>query len=203
MLQSATFRLLLLMLFSVAASANSELYAPCASCHGDDAQGKPALQAPRLNHLAPVSLLQQLEKFRRGWRGGEGASEPARQMAASMDMLPPEGAWPELVSWIASRDSTPSVITVAGDMERGRALYRQFCAACHGPQAQGNLALNAPRLVGGDDWYLLSQLHAFRDGERGRERGDRTGRQMRAMAAALPDDEAPADIVSWIRSQVE
>ena len=117
--------------------------------------------------------------------------------------MPPEAAWPELAAWIADQDSDVSPVTVTGDTERGGKLYRQFCAACHGPQAQGNLALNAPRLSGGDDWYLLAQLHAFREGQRGRLREDRAGRQMRSMAAALPDDAALADIVSWIRAQSE
>lgn len=198
------FRAALLSCVWVAgASANAELYAPCASCHGEQAQGQRALAAPRLNHLDPVSLLLQLEKFQRGWRGGEGASAAAKQMAGSVALLPPEAAWPELVAWIADQDSDVSPVTVTGDRERGGTLYRQFCAACHGPRAQGNLALNAPRLAGGDDWYLLAQLHAFREGQRGRLREDRAGRQMRSMAAALPDDAALADIVSWIRAQSE
>lgn len=185
------------------ASANAELYAPCASCHGEQAQGQRALAAPRLNHLDPVSLLLQLEKFQRGWRGGEDASAAAQQMAGSVALLPPEAAWPELAAWIADQHSDVSPVTVTGDIERGGKLYRQFCAACHGLLAQGNLALNAPRLSGSDDWYLLAQLNAFREGQRGRLREDRAGRQMRSMAAALPDDAALADIVSWIRAQAD
>lgn len=185
------------------AAANADLYAPCAACHGERAEGQQALGAPRLNHLDPVSLLLQLEAFKRGWRGGEGASVAAKQMASSVALLPSEAAWPELVAWIADQDSGVSSVTVQGDSERGSRLYRQFCAACHGLQAQGNLALNAPRLRGGDDWYLLAQLKAFREGQRGRLREDRAGRQMRSMAAALPDNAALADIVSWIRAQAE
>lgn len=194
-----------MLLFGAASTghASSELYAPCAACHGEQAEGNRSLNAPRLNHLDPVSLLLQLEKFQRGWRGAEGASDAARQMAASVDLLPSENAWPELVAWIADLQSGPSPVSVKGDSERGALLYRQFCIACHGPAAQGNLALNAPRLAGGDDWYLLAQLQAFREGQRGRLREDRSGRQMRAMAAALPDEQALADVVSWIRAQVE
>lgn len=194
---------LLTALWTTGAVASADLYTPCAACHGDRAQGNRDLAAPRLNHLDPVSLLLQMEKFQRGWRGGEEASEAARQMAASAALFPPEAAWPELLAWITDQDSVVSSITVEGDVERGATLYRQFCAACHGPQAQGNLALNAPRLAGSDDWYLLAQLHAFREGQRGRLREDRTGRQMRSMAAALPDEQALADVVSWIRSQAE
>lgn len=203
MLRFLSRLVLLTGLCTVGVFASADLYAPCAACHGDRAQGNRDLAAPRLNHLDPVSLLLQMEKFQRGWRGGDEASEAARQMAASAALFPSEAAWPELLAWITDQDSVVSPATVEGDVERGATLYRQFCAACHGPQAQGNLALNAPRLAGSDDWYLLAQLHAFREGQRGRLREDRTGRQMRSMAAALPDEQALADVVSWIRSQAE
>jgi len=79
----------------------------------------------------------------------------------------------------------------------------RLCGACHGANAGGNVALNAPRLAGADDWYLLDQLHAFREGQRGRHREDRTGRQMRNMAAMLDDEQALQDVIAYIRSQAE
>ena len=57
-----------------------------------------------------------------------------------------------------------------------------------------------PRLAGTDDWYLLRQLEAFRNGVRGTHADDRTGRQMRAMAAVLPNDQALKDVVAFIQS---
>ena len=87
---------------------------------------------------------------------------------------------------------------VEADPELGASYYRQFCAACHGPAAEGNPALNSPRLAGADDWYLLAQLQAFRGGSRGSHPQDRTGKQMRAMAGVLPDDAAVAAVVSYI-----
>jgi len=82
----------------------------------------------------------------------------------------------------------------------GAGYYRQFCAACHGPAAEGNPALNSPRLAGADDWYLVAQLEAFRGGARGSHAQDRTGKQMRAMAGVLPDDAAVAAVAAYIRS---
>lgn len=88
----------------------------------------------------------------------------------------------------------------ASDLEQGASYYRQFCAACHGPAAEGNPALNSPRLVGADDWYIVSQLEAFRSGSRGNDPRDRTGKQMRVMAVVLPDSAAVASVAAYIRS---
>ena len=54
------------------AAAGKAQYATCLACHGDQAQGNQALNAPRLNHLEPVYVAAQLVKFRSGVRGGEG-----------------------------------------------------------------------------------------------------------------------------------
>lgn len=179
------------------------LYAPCAACHGANAEGNQALAAPRLNHLRPVYLIAQLEKFRDGLRGGEGDSDSARQMAPMVATLPDDQALVDVASYIKSLDSAPSPATVEGDVTLGGDYYNQFCGACHGPGAAGNVALGSPTLAGTDDWYLIRQLQAFRTGARGSQAGDRTGRQMRAMAAVLPSDQALADVVAFIRAQAE
>jgi cytochrome c553 len=177
-----------------------ELYASCVACHGDSAQGNPALKAPRLNYLAPVYIVAQLQNFQAGIRGGEGDSDSARQMAASAAALADEQAMYDTAAYIATLDSAPAAATVEGDAAQGRGYYQQFCAACHGPAAEGNPALHSPRLAGADDWYLLAQLNAFRSGTRGTHPQDRTGKQMRAMAGVLPDDQALAAVVAYISS---
>lgn len=80
----------------------------------------------------------------------------------------------------------------------GADYYNQFCGACHGAGAVGNLALNSPRLAGGDDWYMQAQLLAFRAGQRGSHPEDTTGKQMRAMAAILPDEQGVRDVVAYL-----
>lgn len=178
----------------------ASLYATCATCHGAAAGGNKALGAPRLSHLRPVYVVAQLEKFRAGVRGGEGATPAARQMAPMAASLPDEQALQDVAAYIDSLDSDPAPATVQGDAALGGDYYNQFCGACHGRGAAGNVALNSPALAGSDDWYLLGQLQAFRSGERGTHPQDRTGRQMRAMAAVLPSEQALADVVAFIRS---
>lgn len=179
------------------------LFATCATCHGADAGGNAGLGAPRLSHLREVYLVEQLKKFRSGLRGGDGATAQARQMAPMAATLPDEQALLDVASYIASLDSAAPAATVEGDVAMGADYYNQFCGACHGPAAAGNVALNSPALAGSDDWYLMAQLKAFRDGSRGAVAGDRTGRQMRAMAAVLPSEQALADVIAFIQSRAE
>jgi cytochrome c553 len=197
---------LVLVFWSAAASVahgednpvrGGELYAACAACHGARGEGNRELNAPRLNHLAPVYIVAQLQKYKTGARG---MSEPARQMAAMAATLVDDQAMYDTAAYIATLDGDVSAETVVADPAQGAGYYKQFCAACHGPAAQGNPALNSPRLAGSDDWYLVAQLQAFREGDRGSHPQDRTGKQMRAMAGVLPDDAAVAAVAAYIRS---
>lgn len=180
-----------------------ELYAACAACHGAQGEGNPGLKAPRLTHLSSVYIVAQLQKFKAGYRGGDGASDSARQMAAMAATLADDQAMYDTAAYIGTLQGGVSPVTIEADVEQGARYYRQYCAACHGPGAQGNPALNSPRLAGADDWYIVTQLQSFRAGSRGSDANDRTGKQMRAMAGVLPDDDAVAAVAAYIRSLEE
>jgi len=200
MKQLSTLVLAFLLAGSAAAQSGSDQFAVCSGCHGERAQGDREQGAPRLNHLSQVYIAAQLEKFRSGQRGGEGASEQARRMAATARALDGEPALIDISAYIAGLDSAPSPATVSGDAALGAKYFRQLCAGCHGSDGSGNRALHAPRLAGSDDWYLEAQLQAFRSGARGTHTGDDSGRQMRSMAMALPDGDAVRDVVAYLRS---
>lgn len=87
----------------------------------------------------------------------------------------------------------------AADMEAGKADY-VLCAACHGPNGEGNIAMNGPKLAGQDPWYIKRQLAAFRDGLRGTASGDSFGMQMRPMAMAVADPAAEENLIAFISS---
>ncbi len=184
-------------------AAGQGAYASCETCHGAAGEGNPALRAPRLVHLEPVYVIAQLQKFRSGLRGGPGSSETAMQMAGMAAALADEQAVEDVTAYIATLDGGVSPVTIEGDARMGGDYYNQFCGACPGAAAEGNGALNSPRRGGADDWYLLAQLQAFRSGQRGSHPEDRTGRQMRAMAAVLPDEQAMRDVVAFIRGLAE
>lgn len=87
----------------------------------------------------------------------------------------------------------------AGDPERGQSLYA-VCGSCHGPNGEGNEALNAPALAGMETWYTERQLKNFKSGVRGSDPKDTYGMQMAPMAATLADDQAIADVSAYIES---
>ena len=87
----------------------------------------------------------------------------------------------------------------AGDEARGKALYG-VCATCHGPDAQGMKEMNAPRLAGREEWYLIRQLQNFKSGARGKDPRDTYGLQMAPMAQVLADQQAIEDVAAYLRS---
>ncbi|MSQ51991.1 MAG: c-type cytochrome [Betaproteobacteria bacterium] len=87
----------------------------------------------------------------------------------------------------------------AGDAVAGKQRYA-VCAACHGAQGEGNLALNAPKLSGQEDWYLKRQLKNYKLGARGTHDKDVFGKMMAPMAATLGDDAAIDNVGAYIKS---
>ena len=87
----------------------------------------------------------------------------------------------------------------AGNAAAGAGQYA-VCAACHGQQGEGLVALNAPKLAGQSAWYLDKQLKNYRSGARGTHDDDVYGKQMAPMAATLVNDAAIANVIAHIRT---
>jgi len=86
-----------------------------------------------------------------------------------------------------------------GDASIGAAQYG-ICAACHGPQGEGVVAQNAPKLAGQSAWYLKRQIQNYKTGLRGAHEGDTFGRSMVGMVGTLPDEAAIDNVVAYIRT---
>ncbi len=78
---------------------------------------------------------------------------------------------------------------------QGAALFAATCAACHGPQGQGNEQLRAPSTASQPAWYVLNQLTQFREKRRGADPADPQAVVMAAIASAL----TPAQMESVAR----
>lgn len=100
---------------------------------------------------------------------------------------------------IAALATLSTAALAAGDPERGKTLYAT-CGACHGANAEGMEALNAPKLAGQEEWYTVRQLENFKNGIRGNNPRDTYGMQMAPMAQTLPDAQAMQDVAAYIRS---
>lgn len=172
-------------------------YKLCASCHGFRGEGNQLVNAPALGGQQGWYLERQIANFRKGVRGGANSDTNSQAMALMTRGLDSESSVKDIVAYIATLPVADPDATLQGDVEKGRALYAT-CAACHGPTAEGNEVLNAPALTTLGDWYQLSQLKAFKDGNRGTHPDDTFGQQMRPMASVLVDEQAMRDVVTFI-----
>ncbi len=181
------------------AAAGKTLYATCTACHGPAGQGNKALNAPKIAGQEDWYLTRQLQNYKKGIRGTHAEDTYGKQMAPMAMTLADDAAIANVVAYILTFPDTAPAATVSGDVAKGEVLYKT-CIACHGPNGEGNKALNAPKLTGMSDWYSVTQLKNFKAGIRGSHADDTYGKQMAPMAMTLADDQAIADVVAYINS---
>ena len=176
-------------------------YSGCIACHGASGEGNTSMNAPSLAGIGAWYLERQLQYFKDKVRGGPDADEFAQQMAAMAILLPDHNAIRAVSHYISRLPAAKleSPATTKGDPIKGRILYTN-CAHCHGANAQGNYATNAPRLSSQYPWYLKRQLQSYRDGRRGGHLRDAYGSQMQLMSRVLQDDKSIDDVVQYISS---
>ncbi len=123
----------------------------CAGCHGSDAKG--ALGFPDLTDNdwlyggTPEAIKISITQGRRGIMpalGGVLKEEGVEQVIAYLKDLSGQGG----------SDKNRIVM--------GKALFMQYCSACHGANASGNLMLGAPNLTD-DIWLYGSTKQALTD----------------------------------------
>jgi cytochrome c oxidase subunit 2 len=181
------------------ALAGQGLYAVCGSCHGQQGEGNPAMNAPRLAGLPDWYVERQLHYYKTGVRGSHKQDVYGQQMAPMAGVLVNDKAVRDVTAYIAALETQPATRTLTGDPERGKSHYTN-CGACHGAQAQGNFALQAPTLAGQQDWYLKRQLENFRLGIRGTHAQDNYGHQMVLMARSLQNEQSIDDLMAYLSS---
>jgi len=173
-------------------------FAVCAACHGAKGEGQLALNAPKLSGQDPRYLRRQLQNYKRGYRGTLEGDVYGNQMAPMAATLVNDAIIDNVIAYIGTLPDSPAPPTVDGDVAHGARLH-VTCANCHGADGQG-IVMNAPRLAGMSDWYLLNQLKNFKQGLRGNDPEDLHGKQMRFMAQTLQDDQAMRDVIAYINT---
>jgi cytochrome c oxidase subunit 2 len=181
------------------AAAGKSLYAVCTACHGADGGGNQALNAPHIAGQEDWYLKRQLQAFKDGVRGTAPGDVYGAQMRPMAMTLTAPDAIDNVVAYIETLEAPPAPVTVEGNAVTGKQLYAT-CAACHGPNGEGNVQMNAPRLAGQSDWYLVRQLKDYKSGIRGSNPKDAFGMQMKPMAGMLANDAAINDVVAYIDS---
>ena len=181
------------------ATAGAAQYAVCAACHGQQGEGLQALNAPKIAGQEHWYLRRQLNSYKAGMRGVHQDDIYGRQMQPMAMTLVNDAAIENVIAHIQTFPDNPAPATIDGDVDNGEKLYA-VCAYCHGKNAEGIQAINAPRMAGMTDWYLASQLKNFRAGIRGDHLKDFYGMQMGFMGRNLQDDKQINDVIAYINT---
>ena len=196
--------LTLMSVFSVSANAadtaeGKKLYQSCVACHGDQGQGVDDLNGAALAGQYEWYLKRQLTFYKTGVRGSKPDDVIGQQMSAMSTILS-EADIENVSAYLASLPVVTKVETVAGNAGKGDNKYNAQCGACHGPDAKGNVSLNAPNLSMLSAKYLTQQMKSFQKDLRGFHQDDKYGRQMKMMANTVTNDKDLNDIVAYIKS---
>lgn len=176
------------------------LYQQCVACHGQNGEGNEVLKSPALAGQFDWYLAKQITNFANGIRGSHKKDSLGKQMLPMVKDLDPQNDIPKLAAYIQDLPVVKVQFTEPGNMTNGSRYYQGKCGACHGGTAQGNKSLNAPKLTGLSNAYLLRQMANFSEGIRGYKLEDKLGRQMAMMAKTTSGQELN-DIIFYIRSQ--
>lgn len=177
------------------------LFDTCQPCHGANGAGNPAVHAPPIAGLPEWYIVAQLQKFKGNMRGAHPDDMEGHRMRPIARTLYRPGDLEAVAGYVAAMKpvGTPRTLQV-GDAKLGEANYTSICVTCHGPDGRGNVDMGSPPLTHQADWYMVSQLHKFRNGMRGAHPDDVTGAQMAAMSSTLADSAAVYDVVAYIKS---
>jgi len=181
-------------------TAGQQQFAVCASCHGQQGEGNVAMNAPKLNGLQPWYVERQIRYYQEGIRGAHPDDTYGQQMAPMAGMLTTPEAIRNVAAYIGQLPETTPTATISGNLNTGRVIYNDNCAACHGADGRGSWATDAPSLVGMDDWYAARQINNFKAKIRGSHRDDDYGEQMVSMATSMRNEQQVNDLISYLNS---
>lgn len=184
----------------IESAAGKAAYMICSTCHGAAGEGNVAMHAPALAGQETWYLKRQIQKFKDGVRGTHADDLYGMQMRPMAMTLQSDAQIDAVAEYIASLPVAKPTATLGGDAAKGKAGY-MLCQACHGANAEGNVAMNAPALQSLPDWYIVSQLKNYKAGVRGADPKDIEGMQMRPMAMTVADEAAMKDLAAYINSK--
>ena len=165
------------------AQAGKEKAATCSACHGPDGNSLQDIY-PQLAGQHAAYLEAQLRAYQTGTRQNALMAPMAVSLSAQ-DIA-------DLAAFYAQQPPQPG--TAREELvELGKRVYRvgnsdsgaPACTACHGPGGNGNPLAGYPKLAGQHPAYSVTQLKAYRTGER-------VNAVMQAIAARLSDPEINA-----------
>ncbi len=185
----------------VSAQRGKQIYTTCAACHGPKGQGNRKIGAPNIAGLPKWYIVRELRKFIAGQRGFAPADTVGRTMSVVSTTLDGSDDLESVAQYVSDLPPQPTKPTVKGDVAEGKVEY-EACAACHANDGKGRVSAtkgSVPPVVGLADWYIVSQIHAFKNGWRGVNATDYEARKMQAVVIPL-DSTAIANVTAYIRT---
>jgi cytochrome c oxidase subunit 2 len=179
------------------ADRGEDLFGLCTQCHGADGAGDPIALAPAIAGLEEWYITAQLKAFKGGLRGLHPEDVGGLRMYPMSRALKTDEDIQAVAKYVSSLPRVTPPQTVEGDAAAGAASWTT-CAACHGADGAGNQTMNAPRLAGTSDWYLVEALRKYKAGIRGGNPANTNAVMMRGMAMSLKDDQAIRDVVAHV-----
>lgn len=137
-----------------------KIYELCATCHAENGWGKENGSFPVIAGQHRSVIIKQLADIR-----ARNRDNPTMYSFSGDDVIGGAQGIEDVAGYIAQL--TKNSVAGKGDgknLEQGKKLFTEKCAACHGNQAQGNAKLFFPRLQGQHYAYTLRQLQWIRDG---------------------------------------
>lgn len=181
----------------IASNSNANIYQTCVSCHEPKTLDKQVIVTPTISGLEDWYIERQLLNFKNGVRGTDSRDVGGQQMKSIASALSDQQI-SALSVYISNLPVVDFPAMGNADIESGKKTYLSNCAACHGNNAQGNQALNAPGLTSLNSQYLIQQLEFFSQDIRGAHASDKYGKQMAMMAKTLPNAAARENVIAYI-----
>lgn len=146
----------------------------CLTCHSTiEMQRGPLLQG-----LEAWYMEEQLEAFKEGSRGGDPKDKNGLLMHSAVKDLPDEDL-KFAANWFANQPRPEIKSVIKGDTTKGKELYKTACFSCH-EHPMGKFFSRSPDLYKTEDWYMMTQLRAYKAGWRGVDPRDSHGIKMKA-----------------------
>jgi len=143
-------------------NAGKKTYELCASCHDNSGWGKKDGSFPVIAGQHKSVIIKQLADIR-----ARNRENPTMYPFTGNDVLGGPQGIENVAAYIAQLPANPDHGKGMGDqLEKGKKLFDEKCAVCHGKQGQGNAENFFPRIQGQHYAYLLRQLKWIRDGLR-------------------------------------
>jgi len=133
----------------------------CAGCHTLEAWGSEDGEYPQIAGQHKSVILKQILDIRHKRR-----LNPPMDLIVTKDNLPDQDL-ADVATYVSLLPMSTEGVKGNGHLvKRGKRIFQQNCAVCHGPKAQGNSDFAYPKLQSQRYAYLLRQLRHVQAGSR-------------------------------------